>query len=163
MQIHQLQQQQQQIHQQRGIRQRELRLSMHGSEVFQNNTTSSSPWILQITEDGSEQYYYNVQTQEMRYSMPPDFYSEEQVQDQPNFFHTNSHDFERPPTRPVRAANRVITDYDVRRNQNFVETQQLPSRAASTVPPSIFAKEDEFEDDDQVKKKRKQIHLVPSS
>lgn len=50
---------------------------------------STSPWVLQTTEDGSEQYYYNVHTQEMRYSMPPE-------------------DDVIPPMRPVRAANRVI-------------------------------------------------------
>lgn len=114
-----------------------MRLSIHGSDTLQ----SQSSWVLQTTEDGSEQYYYNIQTQEMRYSMPPDFYSDDQIH--------NSYDFERPPMRPVRAANRVIADDYRRTTQNFMDP--LPSRATSTIPPSIFAKEDEFEDHDQVR------------
>jgi hypothetical protein len=119
-----------------------------GSDSLTSNSsspsTSASPWVLQTTEDGSEQYYYNIQTQEMRYSMPPDFYSDDQISQQADSFYNNTmHEYERPPTRPVRAANRVIADTDYRKTQIFME-----SRTPSVVPP--LSKEDEFEDNNQV-------------
>ncbi|KAI8328559.1 ras guanine nucleotide exchange factor domain-containing protein [Chlamydoabsidia padenii] len=47
----------------------------HHDEVFlqQQQQTNKSNWILQTTEDGSEVYYYNVITKEMRYSLPAGF------------------------------------------------------------------------------------------
>ncbi|KAI9307840.1 hypothetical protein BJ944DRAFT_274461 [Cunninghamella echinulata] len=38
----------------------------------QQNGGTKSDWILQTTEDGSEVYYFNVVTKEMRNSLPPD-------------------------------------------------------------------------------------------
>ncbi|KAI9493737.1 ras guanine nucleotide exchange factor domain-containing protein [Zychaea mexicana] len=63
--------------------QRHLRLSLATSDVLTPATDQSqqipqplpverSDWILQTTEDGSEVYYYNVVTKEMRYSVPTD-------------------------------------------------------------------------------------------
>ncbi|KAI8342668.1 ras guanine nucleotide exchange factor domain-containing protein [Chlamydoabsidia padenii] len=46
--------------------------SMHHDEGLLKNQTAKSDWILQTTEDGSEVYYYNQVTKEMRYSLPTD-------------------------------------------------------------------------------------------
>ncbi|KAI9315915.1 ras guanine nucleotide exchange factor domain-containing protein [Dichotomocladium elegans] len=52
--------------------QRQLRLSLATSDPPASNPDQRSDWILQTTEDGSEMYYYNVVTKEMRYSLPPE-------------------------------------------------------------------------------------------
>jgi hypothetical protein len=137
--------------------QKQLRLSLHASDMLtqpqqqqqqQQTQATSSSWVLQTTEDGSEKYYYNIQTQEMRYSMPPDFYSEDMVNQTLYSNQSNSslndayqqQQDERPPARPVRAANRVVTDSfyggDFRKTRNISEYGYLPSRAGSTVPGS---------------------------
>ncbi|ORX44617.1 ras GEF [Hesseltinella vesiculosa] len=45
---------------------------VHRQDDLFRQGTGHSNWILQTTEDGSEVYYYNVVTKEMRYSLPPD-------------------------------------------------------------------------------------------
>ncbi|KAL9555088.1 hypothetical protein MBANPS3_002511 [Mucor bainieri] len=119
--------------------QQQLRLSLHAADMLipshspvqqqqqpqpQPQQDDASGWIMQTTEDGSEQYYYNTRTQEMRYSIPPEMYMDEKVKQalassnghldassSPNPSMSDMHDqFERPPVRPVRAANRVLLD-----------------------------------------------------
>lgn len=167
------QQQQQQGYRQRVLdqdMQKQLRLSLHASDMLiqqqpqQQQQQQQSAWILQTTEDGSERYYYNIQTQEMRYSMPPDFYPEEQVlysnPSNGSLSDTFQQQDERPPVRPVRAANRGITESfyggDFRKTRNLTDFSYLPSRAASTVPTAQTTLiktpvESEFEDDIKVK------------
>ncbi|RCI00826.1 hypothetical protein CU097_012616 [Rhizopus azygosporus] len=85
----------------------QLRLSLHASDMILNksnapasssssHSNNQSEWILQTTEDGSEQYYYNIRTHEMRHSIPPEGYVT-----------TEEEDDLIPPARPVRAANRM--------------------------------------------------------
>lgn len=86
----------------------QLRLSLHASDMILNksnapisssssHSNNQSEWILQTTEDGSEQYYYNIRTHEMRHSIPPEGYVT-----------TEEEDDLIPPARPVRAANRMM-------------------------------------------------------
>ncbi|CEG80637.1 hypothetical protein RMATCC62417_14940 [Rhizopus microsporus] len=86
----------------------QLRLSLHASDMILNksnapvsssssHSNNQSEWILQTTEDGSEQYYYNIRTHEMRHSLPPEGYVT-----------TEEEDDLIPPARPVRAANRMM-------------------------------------------------------
>lgn len=137
--------------------QQQLRLSLHASDMLiptTNTITQNQPpqqdtsgWIVQTTEDGSEQYYYNTRTQEMRYSIPPEIYMDEKVKqalastngrDESSMNEIQEH-FERPPVRPVRAANRIISE------------DHTYSRAISTVPPPLKDEfEMEFEDDERV-------------
>ncbi|KAI8379251.1 ras guanine nucleotide exchange factor domain-containing protein [Radiomyces spectabilis] len=44
----------------------------HDDIAHPSKKTLPATWILQTTEDGSEVYYFNVVTKEMRYSVPPD-------------------------------------------------------------------------------------------
>jgi len=76
---------------------KQLRLSLHVTDAILSTRTAGTDWILQTTEDGSEQYYYNTKTHEMRYSIPPEGCSI----DEEGFS---------PPVRPVRAPNRVTED-----------------------------------------------------
>jgi hypothetical protein len=121
--------------------QNQLRLSLHASDmVMQQQDTpkspdSSSAWVIQTTEDGSEQYYYNTHTQEMRYSIPPDLDKLKQTLanstsngslnntfNQHDVSRMNDEDsFERPPVRPARAANRVIAEEYYRQQPDLEE------------------------------------------
>lgn len=121
----------------------QLRLSLHTSDMLlqQNQDTpsisSSTAWVLQTTEDGSEQYYYNTETQDMRYSIPPELYLDDKAKQTlanstsngslNNTFHQHSMDsFERPPVRPVRAANRVIADdYNRHHEEEFEDDERV--------------------------------------
>lgn len=165
----------------------QLRLSLHASDMLiptaaatTTTTTLQTDWIIQTTEDGSEQYYYNTQTQEMRYSMPPEGALEEKVKqalaNSNNSLNESYHalsprlehqqfDFERPPVRPVRAANRsMMIPEDLVEYQN----SPIPTSRATTVPtPSSYhhhhhqsrqhhhanieEEQEEFEDDEKVK------------
>ncbi|KAK4509955.1 DNA mismatch repair protein Mlh1 [Mucor velutinosus] len=124
--------------------QQQLRLSLHAADMLipSNNTVlqqqqqqqqqqqdDASGWIVQTTEDGSEQYYYNTRTQEMRYSIPPEIYMDEKVKQ-----------FERPPVRPVRAANRAMTE-----DPTYNTTRTV-------IPPPTLKDEFEleFEDDERL-------------
>lgn len=88
---------------------------MPTANALQQQQDDAAGWIVQTTEDGSEQYYYNTRTQEMRYSIPPEMYMDEKAKQalassdghQDDSMHEQ---FERPPVRPVRAANRVMTE-----------------------------------------------------
>lgn len=155
--------------------QNQLRLSLHAVDMLipaSSSTSNTSEWVVQTTEDGSEQYYYNPNTQEMRYSMPPEGVMEEKIKQalasnnsqgsiHESYYTTalknmDHHDsFERPPVRPERAANRIITEeftQDFRSNS--------PMRAASTIPQQQSRQhnhhhqqqqlEEEYEDDDKV-------------
>ena len=149
------QQQQQQTHHRQRVTdqhmQTQLRLSLHASDMLiptpqQQQQQSASNWVVQTTEDGSEQYYYNTQTQEMRYSMPPEGIMEEKVRHMlsSNESQGSLHDmYEKPPVRPVRAANRVVSE-----DQGY--RPLTPVRAPSTIPPNKNEYEDEFEDDEKV-------------
>lgn len=145
--------------------QQQLRLSLHAADMLipSNNTVQQqeeeeeeeeSGWIVQTTEDGSEQYYYNTRTQEMRYSIPPEIYMDQKVKQalassnghldtsSPNTSMNDIHDqFERPPVRPVRAANRALTED--------------PAYNTRTVLQRPALKDDydelEFEDDERVR------------
>ncbi|CEP19979.1 hypothetical protein [Parasitella parasitica] len=180
-QLLQQQQQQQQLHhlQKPADQQRQrlldqemrhrLRMSLHASEMVtpareiateQQNSQDSSGWILQTTEDGSEQYYYNTRTQEMRYSIPPEMGMDEKVKQalastngpmddlsspspsSPSSPSMNEmqDQYERPPVRPVRAANRALPE-DHPYNQHAVS--DLPSLLKEEL-------EEEFHDDDTV-------------
>ncbi|GAN07264.1 cell division control protein Cdc25 [Mucor ambiguus] len=143
--------------------QQQLRLSLHATDMLipSNNTPQqqqqqddASGWIVQTTEDGSEQYYYNTRTQEMRYSIPPEIYMDEKVKQalassnghldtsSPNTSMNDVHDqFERPPVRPVRAANRVMT-----------EDSRYNNTTRTAIPPSALKDEFEleFEDDERL-------------
>lgn len=106
-----------------------------------------SEWVIQTTEDGSEQYYYNPNTQEMRYSMPPEGLVEEEQKSshhQPESYFTTAlkenDTYERPPVRPERAANRIMND-------EF--GLDYHHRAQSTLPEQQ-QQEEEYEDDDRV-------------
>ncbi|KAI9260691.1 SH3 domain-containing protein, partial [Phascolomyces articulosus] len=50
--------------------------NQHNNDDLLNDSSylkeQRSDWILQTTEDGSEVYYYNTVTKEMRYSVPTD-------------------------------------------------------------------------------------------
>ncbi|CAO3657297.1 unnamed protein product [Mucor hiemalis] len=148
----------------------QLRLSLHAADMLiptpTPSTTTATDWIVQTTEDGSEQYYYNTQTQEMRYSMPPEGAIEEKVKQalasNGSSLHESYHtlsprlehqqfDFERPPVRPVRAANRgMMIPEEVGEYQS---NSPIPTRAPSTVPTPYkqhIEEEDEFEDDEKL-------------
>lgn len=128
--------------------QNQLRFSLHAADMTPPNTE----WLIQTTEDGSEQYYYNPRTQEMRYSMPPEGAMEEKLKEalgsnsSHESYHTNSprymdheNNIEKPPVRPERAPNRMMTDEfgnDFRHSIRPVQHQR----------PS-----EEYEDDDRVK------------
>ncbi|KAI8641390.1 ras guanine nucleotide exchange factor domain-containing protein [Parasitella parasitica] len=145
-----------------------LRLSLHASEMVMpageiapaQQTQDTSGWILQTTEDGSEQYYYNTRTQEMRYSIPPEMGMEEKVKQA--LASTNGHiddlsspspsspsspsinemqeQIQRPPVRPVRAANRAV-----------IEDHPYNHCAASGIPSLLKEElEEEFRDDDRL-------------
>ncbi|KAI9266012.1 ras guanine nucleotide exchange factor domain-containing protein [Sporodiniella umbellata] len=85
-----------------------LRLSLHVSDNVMVPNTAGSSWILQTTEDGSEQYFFNPKTNEMRYSIPTEGY----VADE---------DDSLPPVRPARAANRLAEE-----NRRSFEEERLP-------------------------------------
>lgn len=151
--------------------QNQLRLSLHASDMLIEQPRQQSAWILQTTEDGSEQYYYNLQTQEMRYSMPSDYHPEDIATNGNKEIHSNQSNgslrdtFQqqqdsRAPVRPVRAANRGITDSfyggDFRsRARNNTDYSYSPTRSGSAVPSSQSTLikspvESEFEDDVKV-------------
>lgn len=141
--------------------QQQLRLSLAASEA---PTTSPpvidqprSDWILQTTEDGSEVYYYNVVTKEMRYSVPPDdpinyekspsFYDHTPISNDSLRYNdytafSDSEEFndrlDERPIRPARAANRL----DHHHNNNAVENQSLFSAGTTTSSsissPSVY-------------------------
>lgn len=134
--------------------QNQLRLSLHAADI---SPLTPSDWVVQTTEDGSEQYYYNPRTQEMRYSMPPEGVMEEKLKqalgssssqgslhesyqtNSPRYMdHENS--FEKPPVRPERAPNRMLAE-------EFGNDYRSNMRAA---PQQL---EEEYEDDDRVKRK----------
>lgn len=151
--------------------QHQLRLSLHATDML-IPTPPSTNWVVQTTEDGSEQYYYNTRTQEMRYSMPPEGIMEEKIKhalansDSHDSLHESynnlspimeqrqqqQHDvFEKPPVRPVRAANRVITE-DF--GDEYRSNSPIPTRAMLTVPtqqPKFIEEDEEFEDDEKVR------------
>ncbi|KAI7886719.1 ras GEF [Lichtheimia hyalospora FSU 10163] len=139
----------------------QLRLSLAASE-----TPSTSPpvdqrsdWILQTTEDGSEVYYYNVVTKEMRYSVPPDdpthyekspsFYDHPPISNDSLRYNdyaafSDSEEFndrlDERPIRPARAANRL--DHHQHHHNNAVENQSLLSAGTTTSSsissPSVY-------------------------
>lgn len=141
--------------------QNQLRLSLHAVDMLiptPSSNSTPSDWILQTTEDGSEQYYYNPNTQEMRYSMPPEGLMEEKIKHAlanssenslQDSFYTALKNVDEPPVRPERAANRVITE-DVGHDYRL----DSPMRAASTIPlqqqQQQHEEEEEYEDDDKV-------------
>lgn len=140
----------------------QLRLSLAASE-----TPSTSPpvdqrsdWILQTTEDGSEVYYYNVVTKEMRYSVPPDdpinydkspsFYDHPPISNDSLRYNdyaafSDSEEFndrlDERPIRPARAANRLDHHHHHHHN-NTAENQSLLSAGTTTSSsissPSIY-------------------------
>ncbi|KAG1050442.1 hypothetical protein G6F43_007285 [Rhizopus delemar] len=99
---------------------KQLRLSLHVTDAILSTHTAGTDWILQTTEDGSEQYYYNVKTHEMRYSIPPEGYSI----DEEGFS---------PPVRPVRAPNRVTED-----NHRLFEEEEVGKE--NRLPPDWMRK-----------------------
>jgi hypothetical protein len=71
----------------------------------------------------------------------------------PRIEHQQQHDiFEKPPVRPVRAANRVLTE-DFGNNNDYRSNSPMPTRAMSTIPTQKFIEEEEeeFEDKDIVR------------
>lgn len=131
--------------------QNQLRYSLHAADMTPSVATE---WVIQTTEDGSEQYYYNPRTQEMRYSMPPEGAMEERLKQVlgssssqgslHDSYHTNSprymdheNTYEKPPVRPERAPNRTIMteEFENESRQSMRSTHQ----------------DDEYEDDDRVK------------
>ncbi|KAI8969091.1 ras guanine nucleotide exchange factor domain-containing protein [Mycotypha africana] len=142
--------------------QRQLRLSLQASDILQrqqrqqesppSSPSSSSPWILQTTEDGSEQYYYNTLTQEMRYSMPPDLYMDDRdvnalaIADNHNIlenslYHNGANTMAasqlmyeniNQPTRPVRALNRINTNESDFHSSNIDNLSAIDLRKGNT-------------------------------
>ncbi|KAI8349456.1 ras guanine nucleotide exchange factor domain-containing protein [Choanephora cucurbitarum] len=136
---------------------KQLRLSLHAADTNLANfevgancapSLEDSPWVLQITEDGSEQYYYNRHTHEMSHSPPAEltmhneshlsfndgtFFQQQQQQQQQ--YHFSPHR-SAPPVRPVRAPNRITTD------------ELTPSNRHTNLPIML---EEDYEDDFQDK------------
>jgi son of sevenless-like protein len=111
----------------------QLRLSLYATDHLMTEPKETD-WILQTTEDGSDQYYYNSRTQEMRNSIPPEGFLNQDMQwinanGNPNnsnemlqHHHHHHHHHQQQqqqhqqprimekPARPVRAANRIIDE-----------------------------------------------------
>ncbi|KAI7901110.1 ras guanine nucleotide exchange factor domain-containing protein [Cokeromyces recurvatus] len=132
------------LQQQMNLNQKQQRVTDTRLSIYDN-----SPWIIQTTEDGSEQYYYNTQTQEMRYSIPSDFYDHlsnkmketlvdnnltESYNNNGNLlsYEMNEHYELSPPVRPVRAVNRMMVN-DTLYNQQSVDYHTMPVHDKNTI------------------------------
>lgn len=135
--------------------QRHLRLSLAASDMLftktdahpktQSPNKEQSNWILQTTEDGSEVYYYNVITKEMRYSAPyeeskykftNDFSREAADHGQLNYEYNSNNGFDDRPVRPSRAVNRINHGHRPIDDQSLASAGTATSSSNSS--PSIF-------------------------
>ncbi|ORY93827.1 ras guanine nucleotide exchange factor domain-containing protein [Syncephalastrum racemosum] len=113
--------------------QQQLRLSLAADNMLllNHNTNANikdrdaaqaepSNWILQTTEDGSEVYYYNTVTKEMRYSVPPEEMSTVYQSPPPSAksYTYKSSDYydaddyiDEKPRPPVRAPQRTLDEH----------------------------------------------------
>jgi son of sevenless-like protein len=97
--------------------------STHHDEALLNNQHQTaqpkSNWILQTTEDGSEVYYYNEVTKEMRYSLPSDaqFDTEHFVYDQQQTHHQH-HSHNHHPTAAATISGNGAMDIITNANHN---------------------------------------------
>ncbi|KAI8982521.1 ras guanine nucleotide exchange factor domain-containing protein [Pilobolus umbonatus] len=105
-----------------------LRLSLQDADALYNQPNHSNEseiktthWVLQYTEDGSEQYYFNTRTQEMRYSIPPEGFMDEAMKSNvsssnnlsglnDDYSHVSTPESFDKPVRPMRAVNRILMD-----------------------------------------------------
>lgn len=155
--------------------QQQLRLSLAADNMLLHNHTTNiglkdhdtaqaepSNWILQTTEDGSEVYYYNTVTKEMRYSVPPEEMST--VYQSPpasaKSYTYKSSDYydaddyiDEKPRPPVRAPQRTLDEHS---SLASVSTSTMSTMSS----PSLRTAQSG--NDDQVKKKKKYT-LSPAS
>ncbi|KAF7725698.1 hypothetical protein EC973_009415 [Apophysomyces ossiformis] len=133
------------LHPQRGTEsrwntdQQRMRLSMNSLDPVPTSPGQSN-WILQTTEDGSETYYYNIVTKEMRYSVPPDelYYTSKPALDETyqSYQHAEHEDeFDERIARPARAINRLDRPQKTADEQSIFSTGTVATSTSSS--PSI--------------------------